>query len=394
MTGRQPPDGDHGHRRTRVCLLGLENLPAMSRDYAHVGIAAGEPVQQSLIAKALARRGFDVSMVVLDSGQPEGQVIDGVRLINAYRLDAGVRVLRFFNPRWSGVMAALARAEADVYYTSCAGLGAAQVAIAAKRRGAVSVFRVASDSDCDPRKLLVPVHGRAIYSWGLRRVDSIIAQTLTQQQALRTNYGLESSRAGMLVEPGQRALGFADRTTHALWVSNIREVKRPDLLLALAGELPDLQFEMVGGTQPRAEALFDQVRTRAAGITNIRFAGPIPYHDVGDRFDLARVLVNTSDVEGFPNTYLQAWARGVPVVAFFDPDGVIAREGLGVAARSPVEMREAVQRLSLDAAAWSEASARCRRYMEREYSEDHILQPYLAAFSGSPPSVPEGDAVA
>ena len=46
------------------------------------------------------------------------------------------------------------------------------------------------------------------------------------------------------------------------------------------------------------------------------FHGAVPYRDAGALYSRARVLVNTSDVEGFPNTYLQAWASGTPVVAF------------------------------------------------------------------------------
>jgi glycosyltransferase involved in cell wall biosynthesis len=90
--------------------------------------------------------------------------------------------------------------------------------------------------------------------------------------------------------------------------------------------------------------------------------------------------VNTSDIEGFPNTYLQAWASGTPVVAFFDPDGVIAREGLGVAVRTTEEMSEAVQRLTSNESEWNAARQRCLAFIERHYSEDVVLQPYLATF--------------
>jgi hypothetical protein len=48
------------------------------------------------------------------------------------------------------------------------------------------------------------------------------------------------------------------------------------------------------------------------------------------------------------STYLQAWIRGVPVVSFFDPDGVIRREGLGYAAASLDEMASAAHRLTTD----------------------------------------------
>jgi glycosyltransferase involved in cell wall biosynthesis len=91
------------------------------------------------------------------------------------------------------------------------------------------------------------------------------------------------------------------------------------------------------------------------------------------------VFVNTSDSEGFPNSYLQAWARGTPVVAFFDPDGLIARHGLGMAVNSLAEMRDAIESLRHDAAQWAQVSARCRAYMTREYDMDSILAPYAEA---------------
>jgi glycosyltransferase involved in cell wall biosynthesis len=37
--------------------------------------------------------------------------------------------------------------------------------------------------------------------------------------------------------------------------------------------------------------------------------------------------------EGMPNVFLESWMRGVPVLSLqVDPDGIIARHGLGVAA--------------------------------------------------------------
>jgi glycosyltransferase involved in cell wall biosynthesis len=110
------------------------------------------------------------------------------------------------------------------------------------------------------------------------------------------------------------------------------------------------------------------------------FHGRLPYWDANDLYGRARVLVNTSDVEGFPNSYLQAWIRGVPVVTRLDPDGVIEREGLGVVARSPAQISHAIGSLLEDPAAWNAASERCRAFMAREYGEDKVLQSYLDTF--------------
>ena len=364
----------------RICFLGLDNLPVLSRDYNQHGIG-GEPVQQTLIARALARRGFTVSMVVADLGQPDPLVVDGVTALRAYRPAAGVPVLRFIHPRWTGVMSALERADADVYYTSCASIGVAQIALVARRLGRRSVFRTASDSDCDPRKLLLRLwRDKRIYEWGLRRVDAVLTQSTFQQRLCAENYAISSRVAGMLVETGNPDTPFAARAHHALWVSNLRQLKRPDLFLDLARALPAIQCHMVGGPQPDSAQLFADTAAAAASLPNLHFAGQVPYHDVTAIYENARVLVNTSDMEGFPNTYLQAWAHGVPVVAYFDPDGVIAREGLGIAAADPTQMRDAVRRLSQDEGAWHEASARCRRYMQAHFSEDRVLAPYFAAF--------------
>jgi glycosyltransferase involved in cell wall biosynthesis len=49
-------------------------------------------------------------------------------------------------------------------------------------------------------------------------------------------------------------------------------------------------------------------------------------------------VVNTSRLEGMPNVFLEAWARGVPVLSLeFDPDGVVAGRGLGIAAEGSWE---------------------------------------------------------
>jgi glycosyltransferase involved in cell wall biosynthesis len=368
-------------RPIRVCLLGLDALPALSREHAHLGVAAGEPVQQSLLARALAARGYDVTLIVLDQGQPDELVVDGVRTLKAYRPERGIRLVRYFHPRWSGVVRALDRADADVYYTSCAGINVAQIVQVARRRGAGTIFRVASDSDCQPGRLLMPWHSRGVYRWGLQRVDCVLVQTKDQQRDLRGNFGRDSTVAGMLVETGRGDRPFAERDRHGLWVANIRRLKRPDRMLELARASPALRFEMAGGTQPGSEPMFDEIRSAARGLPNLDFLGPVPYHDIGERFERARVLVNTSEIEGFPNTYLQAWARGVPVVTFIDPDGVIAREGLGRVVTGDESLREAVSQLSVDEATWAATSARCRAFAAREFGEDRILAPYAEAIA-------------
>ena len=364
----------------KICIVGLDNLAVLAPEFSHLG-SSGEPVQQTLLGRALAERGHDVSMIVADLGQPDGAIYQGITTYKAYAPAAGLPIIRFLHPRWTGFWSAVRRADADVYYTSCAGIGVGKLAMFCRRNDRGLVFRLASDSDAIPSQLLIR-HWRdkRLYEYGLRRADAVLAQTVTQQELLKENYDISDSIvADMLVEPPAAEIELSRRDLSVLWVGNIRPPKRPELALELARMLPNRDLHMAGGPVPGCSELYRKVRAEAAAMDNIIFHGSIPYHDIGGIFDRARVFVNTSNIEGFPNTYLQSWRRGVPVVAFFDPDGIIRREGLGLTVGSLDEMSKAVQTLLSDDAAWREVSSRCRRYMDRVHGDDMVLQPYLQA---------------
>ena len=365
----------------KICFVGLENLPVLAREYNSHGIG-GEQVQQTLLAKAFARRGHAVSMVVGDYGQEDGAEWDSVKTYKAYRIDAGLPLARFIHPRWTGVWSAMKRADADIYYVSCAGMHVGQATMFAGSQGKKVIFRIASDTDCEPDNLLIRYwRDKKLYEYGLRRVDSILAQSEKQRAAMSANYGLASKVVTMLVETAQQQLSFSERSIPVLWVNNLRQLKRPDLMVKLATSLPQLQMHMIGGPQPGFSELFDTIKNQAANLPNLVFHGRVPYHDVNETYEKARVFVNTSDIEGFPNSFLQAWIRGTPVVSFFDPDGVIASRGLGRAVKSMDEMIAAVKELTNDPDAWLEASQRCRDFMRDEYGEERILAPYIEEFS-------------
>ncbi|HJS37813.1 MAG TPA: glycosyltransferase family 4 protein [Burkholderiales bacterium] len=376
----------------RICLLGLENLAVLAPEFRHHNIA-GEGVQQTLLARALVRRGHDVRMVTWDHGQPEAKEWDGIRVHKAYAPSAGVPLLRFFHPRWSRLWRALERADADLYYTSCAGMHVGLLALFCRRHGKRFVFRSASDADCDPARLLVRYRrDRWLYGYGLRRAGAILVQSEAQRQALARHYGLAGRVAGMLVEPAQPG---RVRDVEILWVSNIRRVKRPDRVLDLAAGLLRRHFHMVGGPLPGEEALYREIEAAARSRLNVTFHGRLSYHDTAALYGRARVFLNTSDVEGFPNSYLQAWMRGVPVVTRLDPDRVIEREGLGAVARSSAGLEAALRGLLGDAQAWQAASARCVAHMAREHGEERVLGPYLEAFDTAlrrPPAAEYGTA--
>jgi glycosyltransferase involved in cell wall biosynthesis len=363
-----------------ICFVGLDNLPVLAPEYGRK--VGGAELQQTLLAKALAARGYNVSMVVADYGQPDGAVWHGIKTYKAYRPNAGIPVLRFIHPRWTRVWAAMRRARADIYYASCAGALLGQVVLFARLHGAKVIFRIASNTDCDPATVLIRYwRDKRLYRYGLERADLVLAQTPEQQHALLKNFRRDSRVVPSLTDTEGRRPGFAERDISVLWVGNIRALKRPALVLEAARKLPQLQFHIIGGPMPGSESLYEAVRAEALQLPNVRFHGPVPYHEVGEFYERARLFVGTSEIEGFPNTYLQAWARGTPVVAFLDPEHLIARNGMGRAVTTSSEMCEAIVALSGDAHAWEAASQRSREYMDNRFNVTRMTAPYIDALS-------------
>ena len=85
------------------------------------------------------------------------------------------------------------------------------------------------------------------------------------------------------------------------------------------------------------------------------------------------MLVNTSTYEGMPNTFLQAWARGVPTVATVDVGASVHR-----VAPTVDQLAEDIE------VAFSDPSlgARCREYFARQHSPAETLRRYAQVFDG------------
>jgi glycosyltransferase involved in cell wall biosynthesis len=319
-------------------------------------------------------------MVVADYGQPDGANWGGIATWRTFKPKAGIPVLRYLHPRWTSIWAALKRADADIYYVSGVGMMLGLVTMFARRYSRKVVYRLASSSDCHPDTICVQYwRDRKLYEYGLKRADLVLSQTAEQQRLMLQNYRRTSTVAPSLLDPAGRCDSFAQRTTDVLWVGTVRPLKRPKLLLDLARRLPHLNFEIAGGPSPDDPSLFEEVKRAAQALPNVRFLGPVPFHDVRRLFERARMLVGTSEIEGVPNTYLQAWGHGTPVVAYLDPDHLISENRLGQVVHSADEMASAVTSILGDERTWAQTSVRCHEFAATRADENSRVQVYADA---------------
>jgi glycosyltransferase involved in cell wall biosynthesis len=354
--------------KPRVCFLAPTTWPMMagSRDIPVIG---GAELQQSVIAPELARRGYDVSMISMDFGQEEGSYLKGVRLLKMHKPDAGVPVVRFLYPRLTSLWAALKRANADVYYQRTSAVHAGFMAAFCRSHGKKSIYAGASDVDFIPgRQDIALPRDRLIYEYGLRHVDRVFVQNPFQGKAALENYGRESVLIPNCFQAAPGASG--DPRGYVLWVATVRPAKRPEILTEIARRLPQHRFVMVGGSDSDSwgKAYAEKARAEMAALPNTAVHGFLPFAEADRLFDGARLVINTSTYEGFPNTFLQAWARGVPVVSFVDTGSRHRGEPVFDVVSDVDQATAAVAHLMQDDAAWEKASRTVREHFEERHS--------------------------
>ena len=341
----------------------------------HIG---GAEVQQCLLARGLARRGHAVSMVTLDEGQGDDRVHEGVLALRSYRTGAGLPGLRFFWPRITHVWAAMRRADAAVYYQRTSDSLTGVVAAQCRLRRRFFVFSVGEDGDCQPDlPNCSTARERALFRFGLRRADVVVAQTRWQQEALARHFGVPSVLVRSAApDPGEPAPPPRESRPRFLWAGRVAPQKRPELLIELARRCPEAEFDVVGAAQGGASG--EAFTAAARGLPNVHLHGFVPHTGLGAFYDQAAALVCTSLREGFPNTFLEAWARGRPVLTSVDPDELVRQEEVGLVASGIEGLVEGARTLGARGEDWAAMCRRARAYYLREHRPERILDDYEA----------------
>lgn len=367
-------------RQQKLCIVSHNGYGAIAGGKG--GFVGGVERQTSLLAHWMAERGHQVSFLTWEEGGPADEMINGVRVIKICKQDAGLPGLRFFHPKWSGLHAALKRADAQVYYHNCGECVTGQMAWWCRRNGRSFVFSAASEADCDPAlPELLSRRERWLYRYGLRQADRVIVQTLTQQAMMRRNFQVDAAVIPMPA-PGPAEDTYQAPTPAAhrvLWVGRVCKVKRPDRLIEIAKVCQDLHFDVAG---PVYDDDFSRISAAEAGaLPNVILHGAVSREKIPELYRAAALLCCTSNYEGFPNTFLEAWSHGLPVVSTVDPDGLIARHNLGRVAAEAASLTTSIRRLLEDPTAYAACSKAARQYFREQHAMETAMPRFEAVFA-------------
>lgn len=185
-----------------------------------------------------------------------------------------------------------------------------------------------------------------IFHLGLHLIKYFVVQNDVQHQQLISMLGnvnvLQIPNIWGNICNSNKNLPREDKQ-YILWVGNTRALKRPKWVFELAKYLPNERFVMIGGNSDND--VYQECLRLNRDFPNVDFIGGQTFFETNNYFANAKLLICTSEYEGFPNTFLQAWSKNVPVLSTVNPSGRISKYNLGRVCNNVDEFVDAIKEL-------------------------------------------------
>lgn len=354
-----------------ICFVSLPSYGYFKPDKFAQTRGGGAKRQIHLLSQEL-RKYVDVHVVVGDYGQSQTENVDGITLHRAYKPNEGRRISQF-----GSLFKAMREANADVYVYRGNPRKIGYIGIIANILGADWAYNVANDADLKKHYDNMSFFEKHLGNWGIRKSKTIIVQTKRQQELLNTRFGLDSVIVPNGYPPNPTTV---ERGEYFLWIGRLDEdQKRPHSLLECAKRLPHQEFKIIG---PKIDSEYTRhLMDIINEMTNVEYFGTVSPAEINEYYLGAIALVNTSAYEGFPNTYLESWRLGIPVVSLdVDPGRYLGDNCFSGYANGDIDrLCSMLLKLKQDDTFRKNVGRELKHYVTHNYDIETVSKEYLNA---------------
>ena len=362
----------------KICVLSEDAYSIYEND----NTAGGAELQMTILAKELVRRSYDVSLITFGKTKNSFQIIDGVKVYYPFYIPNRGYVYLYPQNLYK-LFKILNKIDADIYIQRATTPLTGLVAFFAKLKNKTFIYSVSSNACVSDNLYIKRINDlkKLIYKFGVKNSKCVICQTNNQKDLLKQNIG----KNGVIIKniyipPETKSSKKNTSFLKVLWVGRIIKEKRPELFLKLAENLPNIDFCMiasVGSSSKYSVKYYNDIKEAANKINNLDFKGFVPYQEINKYYKESSLFINTSYVEGFPNTFLEAWGNYKPIITIdFDPDEIICRYKLGIHSKNFEQLIKDTESLLKNDELRYEMGNNSRKYVEKEHNLNKILNEY------------------
>jgi len=337
----------------------------------------GAELQTTLLARGLAAEGLEVAHIVFPIDDPRPLEPPAPTLIRRRKARSQDRL---HPPReLIDVWRSLSKADARVVIVRGSGGYVVPAAAWCRAHGRSLVFAASNDLDFDLDRPDRRAATLRAYGTAAKQAQRLVVQTRRQAElAPRVFPALDPVLIPSFAQPAPPASGGAK---YFLWIDRLVSYKRPEKLLDLAAGLPEARFRMIAPeSSETSPELKQRVYERIAALPNVEIVSQQSREEIFEALHGAAAVVKTSEVEGMPNTFLEAWSRGLPVLSLsVDPDRRIEEHGVGLLAGGSIDrFVEQGWRLWTDPELRAEIGSRGREFVTATHSPEAVTDRWAA----------------
>lgn len=381
--------------KIKVCFIDFYAYPLFNPESKI--IFGGSQVQLFLLARDLAKDPhFEISFVTDDQKENGEEKYENIKVYKflrsrpfskriSERILASIvgiigklpglrylRILIFFNRLLRAI-------NADIYIQRAAGAETGIVGLICKILKKEFVYMVAHEVDVTGEFIRKNGYRGRLFKLGLKLASKIVCQNEEQINWLEDD--LRRKAVCIMSAYPIQDIGSIDKEG-VLWVGRSEKWKRPELFLRLAERFPNERFTMILARADGNPDLFEAIKKEVAAIKNIVLIERVPFEKIDDYFKKAEIFVNTSESEGFPNTFIQAAKNKTPIISLnVNPDNIINRYEIGLFAKGDFNAAvEFLSRLLDDKNIWDIYAKNSFCYADKYHNIKEVLNKHKELF--------------
>ncbi len=365
-------------KNLKICIISEYAYSILTGIGTDVG---GAELQMKLLGSELLNRNYDVSFVTFGNSLNRFEKINGFKLYNPYNIkNSGYTHIKPHNIY--KLFQILKNIDADIYIQRVVSPLTGFIALFSKLRKKKFIYSVGSDYDVSLYMTIKKIEdlNKILFKVGVKLSNHVTCQSAYQKNLLE-DHGINNTTLikNIYIHP-LNIKGNNNVDNEILWVGRVVKEKNPELYLKLARSMPEYKFVMIGSPSQLDYNYYKFISRETKKISNLRFLGFVPHEKLDDYYLKSYILVNTSPIEGFPNTFLEAWGNSIPVVSFVDPDKVISNNKLGLLSNDFEGLKQNTIKLLQDEKLRKQMGNNGRKYVLREHDLHRITDEYQKLF--------------
>ncbi|MFX1444097.1 MAG: glycosyltransferase family 4 protein [Promethearchaeota archaeon] len=341
----------------------------------------GAEVDLYNISTELAKdRRFKVYFIVADFGQKDIEVYNNVKVIKSHCFKKTTTnylkaILLFFRK--------LRQVNADIYLTANRSKFVFFTSLYCKIFRKIHIHRTEHINQVEKSLLVKDIGRRSMRSLffllGFMNVDHIIVQNNVYQEKLKRNFGYPST----VIKNSYRIPAKANyQREFVLWVARCVAWKRPEIFIDLAQAFPKEKFIMIAPISFEPD-FFEKTKLKAEDVKNLQFIPGVPFSEIDQYYKNAKVFVNTSESEGFPNSFNQSMNYSTPILSLnINPDNFLETYNVGLCANGNFNsLKENLNKLLQDKELWNHYSTNAYNYVFNEMNIEKAIKVWKFIFN-------------